>query len=691
MSSRRLPLLVVLLAMLPALLLVPAGPAQAADKNPDLKVSIQSLSPSRLAVGKKVTMTGTVTNRDDHAWVDMQAYLVIPTVPFTTRAQILAAIDNGNSYTGTRVVEPGTFDDMGDLAPGQTRSFTIKVPYDDLAVSGAEGVYPVGVQILATDTDGARSINALGRATTFLPLLTSTKAPVPTSIVWPFLMPDRRGKDGDYEDPAGLLKAIAPQGRLRNLLDLATSTSGNATTVLVDPALLVGVDDLANDRHVPAGVEITDQQRSEAELFEQDLLAFARARSTWIIDFDRPDLLALSQNSDLKAPLSEAIQRATDAALTKFQLSGRRVSWPTSQGVTSGLLSDLRGAGDSPVIVTREALSGWDRRQGSVVQYTTPNGPVPLFVDDELDADVPGLDSVTTLRQRILSEAALAALQRTIDPQSRADAITMVDPGWDPGPNWSEGKLSEAFSTPFTIAASLDSVLTRSLTSYQGSVPKSAKATPLDRSTLVAASDILAKGSALSSLVPQRDSVDDSLARDVAGILGVRWRKDPEEATSIANELARRAGSQLRKITIDGPQLVTLSSSKGGFPVTIRNDTDEEIRVGVSIDSSNPALRIPAVAPVDIGAGERRTLTVDIDLGHQSTTSLTARLVSADGEPIGTAAEFNVRSSHIGAVLWIAMALAGLFVLVALARRFTRHRTRNRGRIVSERPVDDDD
>jgi hypothetical protein len=95
------------------------------------------------------------------------------------------------------------------------------------------------------------------------------------------------------------------------------------------------------------------------------------------------------------------------------------------------------------------------------------------------------------------------------------------------------------------------------------------------------------------------------------------------------------------------------------------------------------------VKPIDIGAGERRTLTVDIDLGRQNTTSITARLVSTEGRPMGQPAEFNVRSSKIGVVLWIAIGLAGLLVLASLVRRFSRRRTRTR--TVFDIPVDDDD
>ncbi len=669
-------------------LLSPGAPAQAADKNPDLTVSIQSLTPSRLGPDATVTMTGTVTNHDAHAWTKVQAYLVIPTVPFTTRAQVDDAIDNGAAYTGARVIDPGTFDDMGDLAPKESRQFRIRVPHASLGISGAEGVYPVGVQILGTDTDGERSGDAIARATTFLPLVAAGHQRIPASVVWPFLMPDRRGFDGDYADSTGLLTAVSAGGRLRNLLDLAASTDPNTSTALIDPALLVGVDNISRGRRLPKGVEFTEQQRAEARRFLDDLLAFARRQGTWVLGFDRPDVLALSRNADLAGPLKEAVNRATDSALTTFQLFGRKTSWPSRQGVTTRLLRDLRGSGDSPVIVTSGALPDWDRRQGSIVQYATPAGPMPLLVTDVLDAGVPGQDSVVTLRQRILSEAALATLQREIDPKSRADAITMVDPRWNPGTQWAAGDLSAAFEAPFTSGTSLESVLTRPLTTYDGKVAV-ARDRPLGRAQLQAAANIVARGSALSSVIPQSDAVDDSLAQDVASVLGIRWRTNPGTGTAIAERLAKDAGAELRKITIEGPPSVTLSSSKGGFPITIRNGTDEAIRVGVSLDSSNPALSIPDVKPIDIGAGERRTLTVDVDLGRQKTTSVTARLKSTDGKAIGQPAEFNVRSSKIGAVLWVAMGLAALLVLAALVRRFSRRRFRTR--VAPERLADDDD
>lgn len=654
--------------------LLPLPAATAADETADIRVSISSVSPSVLAPDAKVTLTGTLVNRNKHAWQAAQVYLVIAKSPFTTRAQVDEATDNPQAYAGDRVTDIGTFDELGDLAPGQQRSFTVSVPFDKLGITGDEGIYPVGVQVLATNTDGTRSLDSLARATTFLPLVSRDSEAVPTSVVWPFLMTDYRGVDGRYQDPTALMASVSKGGQLRNLLDLADS-SGSAGTAMIDPALLVGIDDLAKRRHMPKGTKFTAAQQEEAERFLADLLVFARGHSPWILGFDRPDDLALSLNPDLRRPLRTAVLAATDAVLTKFQLSGRRVSWPTRDGVTKALISDLRDTGDSPVIVSPQAVTNWEPRLGSLIQYNSATGPVPVLVNSLQSFKGEGPGTVVTLRQKVLADAALAVLERSIDPESRADAVMMVDPQWNPGSDWASGQLSTAFNAPFVRGVGLDSLLTRPLAAYDGEVPSAANARPISRKQLSLAAEIVTAGGVLSSAISQSGDVDAELAQNVAGVLGVHWRSDRATGEAVAAARLRQTRAELDKISIESPQSVTLSSSKGGFPLTILNESDSEITVGVDLESSNPALTIPAVKPVTIGAGERHTLTVTVDLGNQRTAYLTASLVTSNGNEIGMPATFKVRSSSIGVVLWVAMGLAGALVLAALVRRFHRRRT----------------
>src|SRR5690606_31716596 len=116
----------------------------------------------------------------------------------------------------------------------------------------------------------------------------------------------------------------------------------------------------------------------------------------WVLDFDRADLLGITRSAS-SGDLTAEVERATARTLSRFQLTGRGVSWPTGDGVTGPLLSAIRGSGEQPVIVSPAALPGWERRDGSIVQYTARSGPMPLLVNDAIDTGVPGQPTVVTL------------------------------------------------------------------------------------------------------------------------------------------------------------------------------------------------------------------------------------------------------------------------------------------------------
>ncbi len=654
------------------------GPTSAsAATDPDVSVRITGISPTTLRDGATVTLSGLVTNRGEERWTKAQAYLVIAPVPFTTRQQVSDAVESEASYTGERVVELDSIDEVGTLEPGTTQPFRVEVPYEQLRVSGAEGVYPVGVQILATAEDGTRDTAAIARATTFLPRLEDDSPAVPGGLVWPFVLPDLAGPDGRYLDPEDLLERVSPAGQLRNLLDQALGSPTAGTTVLVDPALLVALDDMVEGRRLPEGVELTDEQRQAARTFVDDLTGLSRRVATWTLGYARPDVLAIESAAD-DAQLEAAVDRATSDALEQLQITGRRVTWPTRTGVSERLVEQVRGGGESPVLVTRSAVPDWEPRLGSVVTRRTDAGPVPLFVNAGLDSGVPGGTTIATLRQRLLGEAALASLERRGDDQSKADAIVLLDPSWDPGTS-APGAFTSALEAPFVRPANLEQLVASSPATYAGSMPRRASAKPIGDAQLDAVEDLQRSNEVLRSLVV--DGADAAVRgdRSVAELLSVAWRRERDVGLAAARARAAAARASLEGLRVEGPPAITLSSAEGSFPLTVSNDTDEAIRVGVRIASSNPALSVPEVEPVEVAAGERRTVTVTVDVGDQTSSTLTAQLVTAEGAPVGESDSFNVRSSRVGAALWVLMGAAGLFVLLALTRRFVRGRGRPRG------------
>ena len=650
------------------------APGAHAATDSGVSVRITDVSPTELRDGATVTLSGLVTNSGDERWSKAQAYLVIAPAPFTTRTQVSDAVESETSYTGQRVVELDSIDEVGTLEPGSTQPFRVRVPYDQLQVNGAEGVYPVGVQVLATAEDGTRDTTAIARATTFLPRIDGAAEQVPGGFVWPFVMPDRVGADGTWQDATDLARRVSPGGQLRNLLDQARSAPGPGTSIVLDPALLVGLDDLARGRRLPADVELTDEQRTAARAFVDDLTDLSRRVSCWSLGYARPDVLAISASPDADL-LDASIDRATTAALTRFQLTGRRVSWPIGRGVTESVLEQVRGRGENPVLVNRSGVPEWEPRLGSVVTRRTPSGPVPLFVDAGLDVGVPGSRTVATLRQRLLSEAALASLERTADSESRADAFVLIDPTWDPGDIGSDA-FSAALEPDFVTPSDLEDLMATRRASYTGSVPRRSSAELVGSDQIEAVEELVEAGTVLADLVVEGDDVAVDTARSVAELLSLRWRDEPDAGAAAARGELRRTRAALDGVQVEGPPAITLSSASGTFPLTVSNDTRKAVRVGVRISTSNPALTVPDVEPVEVEAGERRTLTVTVDVGEQTSSTFTAQLVTSGGTPVGQADSFNVRSSRVGMALWGLMGAAGLFVLFALGRRFLRGRGR---------------
>lgn len=682
-AGRVVPLLVAVAIALTSVVAViaPGSPAVAAD-SASLRTTITSVSPTRLEDTSTVTVSGQVTNLGDSAWSDAQAYLVIRPTPLTSRSALAEAVADDPGFAGPRVVDVGLFDEIGDIPSGATRDFTVRVPGDQLPISGADGVYPVGVQILATAADGTRSNESVSRAITLLPHMTGEHAAAPTTVVWSFFMPVGRDASGDLMDVDTLLAAIRTDGRLRQLLDVAMARGEDGRGVIVDPALVLAVDDLAGGGGAP---DVSQADQQAAAQFRDDLVAISTGPSAWVLDFDRTDVLALVGDSARRRRLFGAVERATESVIQQFGLSAQRVSWPITDGVTRTLLGTLRTRGDDPVIVNSSDLSRWEDTTGSQIDFATSAGDLPLLVNDDITSGIPAPLTGATLRQQTLAAAALASLARDDDPASQAAAVVMVSPFWTPSPDDAIATSSAPWSAPFAAATDLESIGRDR--SFTGSVPRTTTNRTLPDALLDAADDAFRDADLLNSAADAGQTSEEDRSRAVAGVLGIRWRTMRKVGTEVAREVAGQVDQDLGAITVMGPTSVTLSSSEGAFPLTITNGSQEAISVGVRLSSSNPALELADQDVVSIGAGERQTVTVDVDLRQQNATTVTAQLITPDGRAFGSTTQFNVRSSRVGAVLWITMAAAGLFVMVALLRRFGRSRS---DRPAMESGLDDD-
>lgn len=629
---------------LPAFAALPALSPAAAANHDDVKVRLSGMTPAVVTPGAVLTVRGEVHNPNRHLVSDARVYAAIPASPFASHQQAATALAAGTADTGPRLLDADLMDDLGNLKPGATKEFSLTIPYDKLGISGAEGVYSFSAHV----STGGRGSS--GHATTLLPLRPSPGTPAPLSVLWPFLNP-----------PGRLARAVEPGGQLRNLLDLARATPRRGSDILIDPALLARARSLAD----ADPDEISQRKRRDARDFLRDLVRLTRDRECWATGYDRPDHLALE---DATSELRDAVKRATDGTLAAFKLRCGRLEWPSAAGMSRNILAAVHDSGAQAAVVTRANVPTWDGRSGSVLSLRMPSGSFSLLVDDPVDAEAAGDRTALTLRQRILSEATWSSLNRA---DGRDDTtVLVVEPRWNPGTS-GRSHLKVAMDNKYVDAMGFDEQVEERRPPYTGAVQSRAKPRPVSLDQIAAAVDAAHTQRLLRRVVVEEQA---QLAHDqrVAAAVSQRWRGNRGDGEDYARDVNDDLHDELGDVSVEGPGALTLSSSKGRFPVTVINRTDHQVLVGLLIESTNPNVAIKLPTGTAIEAGESRTVTASIDMDGQSAATVSIHLTTSDGTILGAPFVFNVRSSRVGAALWVAIGLSVAFVAIALVRRFAR-------------------
>jgi hypothetical protein len=206
---------------------------------------------------------------------------------------------------------------------------------------------------------------------------------------------------------------------------------------------------------------------------------------------------------------------------------------------------------------------------------------------------------------------------------------------------------------------------------YTDEIPAEAEATPVSSQQTMVAVDAAHMADLLNGMLLEEDDRTEH-AQSVATLVSQRWRKHDRTGLKAAEAVSDQLNGELADISVEGPEALTLSSTTGQFPITVRNQSPHRVRVGLGVESSAPGVHFEAPLTVDVEAGESRTVTVDMDMESVTATTVTARLSGSNGQEFGAATDFNVRSSQVGAAVWIAIGISVVFVAIALIRRFGR-------------------
>ncbi|GAB3198441.1 DUF6049 family protein [Nocardioides hungaricus] len=680
-----------------------AAPQRAAEDTP-LTVTIDSLSPTAIPRKGPIRVSGTVTNRDDQTWTSVNLYAFLDTTPMTTPQEIADQAEVApEEYVGARILEPGTYATVDELAAGATARYSLIVPRSVVRARVSEpGVYWFGVHAIGFDESGTDDGLADGRARTFMPLIPArTQKTVDTALVIPIRRRIAHAPDGSIADVRRWTRSLRG-GALSSLVDLGATAGGRPVTWLVDPAVVDAVRRLADgnpprslaptitqggeggETESPSPSPTEDAEGQDEGRAEPDprTAAAAAAATDWLDRLRRAlpgnEILTLPYGDLDVAAAAEHDPRAYREA--RKRSSGDLAPWdlPTTPAVAapSGYLdaAGIRQTEPGTTTIVTDQMFG----RGAPAIATTA-GRTLVVSSSGAASGGPGPDdplSPIAVRQRIASEAAVRLLAPDQPP------LFVVLPS-----TWSPPADSDFF-------AGLDDLDWIDLTTVDGASSRPGTAVPagdldypeeqdqleLDATSFAAAQDLVGAGETLQNLLTLNDQVAAEVRDEAFTDLSYATRGNPAEASAGASASTGWITSRLRSVGIDAPKAVILSSGSGGFAATVTNGLDQPVSVRIRAIAEPPLkVSVPAET-IELSPESQSTVLLNASSTAVGIRNLRLLLTDSDDVPLGSSDDLPIRSNRVSNVIWLIVGtgIALLFGAIAV-RLFRRVRTARRG------------
>jgi hypothetical protein len=339
-----------------------------------------------------------------------------------------------------------------------------------------------------------------------------------------------------------------------------------------------------------------------------------------------------------------------------------------------------------------------------VYDVSTPEGPVKtvrtVIADSTLTAGGPDpatAGSALEVRQRFAAETSLLAATGT-------GTITVV--AVPPRNLDSDGRatagLMEGLKLPWVTPVGIDEVLAGAGTKPRPAKPPTTARPPtgLSGAQLDRIKRLNNSTNVFASLLANPDNIDANLRRSVFRAASYSWRGFGDEAQRFVDVQQRTVDGQIGKVHLVNSSVtrgshreinVNLSGSKGTFPLTIANELDQSVRVGIVVTSANRSdLRIDQIQIKLLGAGQKATFQINASAQQNGLIRAKAQVQTAAGQPVGRAQELVIQAAQFGSVGWILVgaAVALLFgtSAVRIYRRIRSERRNPSGAASADEP-----
>jgi hypothetical protein len=650
-----------------------APAAQANDAT--VQVVLDSFLPIVPTTGTNLKITGRVVNSSATTVPNPTIQLRLSPTPISGRTGIDS--EAVSPTTATRTVASVNL--RSSIAPNTQVSFKFSLPFQQLSLDRT------GVYALALDVENVGQI--IGSIRTFLPWYpVEGKSPHAVGVVWLWPLADYPARTAtnvllNNQTPT----ALSPGGRLTNLVDVGREFSSTLSW-MIDPSLVQTADELGRGYQViQDGEVVVGNKSSDASLWLNELRSSISSSNARALAYADVDAVA-----DRKNGLSADVVRAMTVAqpitstILKSTIPGG-MYWAPGGQLDQRTANLLASAGTTTAVLSTAAMAGdtASPRQG-IADYETTFGNINAVLTDVRLSTTIGLpqrtaSEIIVARQRLLAETAAIAdspAARTLTPLTVVAAPT--DLRWSPAPSFLRSVLRATQAAPWMIPTTLESLLNspRGASSRLAYVADTSELTSTYLENLKA---VQARVSQLTAVQQTPGPVNASYAEALLRAQSAAWRSEPGTGAALLSAISSELNTQINQVRPISSGTITFSGDAGNVPVTLANDSDSVVNVGLSLIGV-PGSRLESVPKtgIVIEPGQKISVEIPVRIVGGDPLPTKVQVLTPKGQAYGTPATIVLGSTaYARAAGWVVAAAFGaiaIFVVVGITRRIVQAR-----------------
>lgn len=681
-------------------LLLTAPPSSAEDPEA-VRVYLEAMSPAIPDPDDTLRFRGRVINASDRPIEDVSIRLRRSSSPAPDRAGITSVADLGANIAPDQGREPtdvplaGTRVVIADeLAPGQLGSFTLRVPVSGIGFTEA-GSYPIALEVLGRQTGVDEFDARQGMLRTFVPWVPNGTEIEPVSLtwLWPLASWPAQTVTGVLMDEQ-VPEELRPAGRLGQLLSVGDRYRSEVSWI-VDPELVQVAGEMSTGyRVVREGVEVVGGDDAAARTWLEQLKRVAGSSPPHALPYADVDASALTRGG-LSTDVVRAVTRAPRILTSALGTApAGELYWAPFGRIDRPTLDVLASAGVAAVVLSADALPALDASAElagqATAQLPTDFGSMRVVLTDPgltriLDLPQRTTSDVITARQRFLAETATVAL--TLTSSERTLVVAPSSVRWDPTASLVAPLLRATRSAPWLEPISLTTLLDESAPTTarrRGGYGEKARESELRRQHVAAIGRTTAQLEAFTSIIDNPLGVTEPFSEALLRAGSSGWRTQPLRGTELLDSIRADLDEETVKVRVLSEGTVTLSGESGRVPVTIVNDLDRSVTVGVALRSL-PALRLDSEPEtgIRIEAGRMASLDLQASVVGGEPLAVKVQLLDPEGRDYGQPATITlVSTAYARAASWVVVAAfvaIVIFVVVGVVRRIRKARAQTSG------------